>query len=682
MRSNPLLSPSDLPHQAPPFDRIATQDYLPAIKAAIEEARANINAIKKVDAPDFENTIVALETASERLGLISSIFYNQLHCNGDDALEKLAEEIGPLTANFSSDVSMDPAIFEKVKTVFDRRETLSLNPEQATLLEDTYIGFVRGGALLNDADKETLRAINEHMSVLGPAFNANVKKSADAFELWIREQKDLSGLPASAVDGAKAAAEEKRVTDGWLFTLDYPSYAPFITYADSRELREKIWRAFSSRAYGDSFDNCATILKIVSLRDQRAKLLGYKNHADYVLQRRMAKAPETVLSFLNGLLKAYKPAAEQDLKALRAYAKESHGQDDIKPWDVAYYSEKMKHAHFDFSSEDLRPYFPLEQVLSGVFDHFTRLFGLTFKHAPALPVWHGDVKAYEVFDERGFMGVLYADFFPRKGKKPGAWKTSYRDQGLNEGTVKRPVIAIVCNFTKPTKEKPSLLTFDEVSTLFHEMGHAIHALLSDVTYSSHSGTNVLWDFVELPSQVQENWAYTKQTLDLFARHYKTGEVIPPALIKKLSDAKNFMVGWGGLRQVNFALMDMAWHTAEPAAITDVALFEDQATKDSTLFPRLSGPASASFGHIFAGGYAAGYYSYKWAEVLDADTFELFEQTGLYNRETATRYKQEILSRGGSEAPDLLYRRFRGRDADPHALLRREGLMDKAAGKAA
>ena len=417
------------------------------------------------------------------------------------------------------------------------------------------------------------------------------------------------------------------------------------------------------------------------LRDERAKLLGYKNHADYVLERRMAKSPKTVMDFLQKLLATYKPSAEKDLNDLQKFANEQGFDGDLKPWDVGYYSEKLKQKLFDFSSEDLRPYFQLDKVLNGVFDHFTKLFGLEFKTADNVPTWHKDVTAYEVHDKNNnkFVGLLYADFYPRSGKKQGAWKTSYRDQGLYGGKIKEPIVAIVCNFTKPTKDTPSLLTFGEVTTLFHEMGHAIHALLSNVTYSSHAGTSVLWDFVELPSQVQENWAYKKETLDLFADHYETGEKIPAELIEKVNKAKNFMIGMGGLRQASFGLMDMRWHTADPATIKDVAKFEDDATADARLFDRLAGPMSTSFSHIFAGGYAAGYYSYKWAEVLDADTFELFEENGLYDTATAEKYKQEILSKGGSEPPEVLYRNFRGRDADPDALLRREGLLkDKAA----
>lgn len=677
MSDNPLLQEFDTPNQAPPFDRIEEAHYLPAVRAAIDEARTNIEAIKSdAEAPSFRNTIVALETSSERLGIVTGIFYNQLYAASTDTLDALAEDIGPLSANFSSDVALDPAIFARVKAVYDKRAELSLNAEETTLLDDCYKSFVRGGALLDDESKARLREINEKLSVIGPAFNANVKKSADMFTLVIDEEKDLAGLPDTAIAAARETAEEKDMAGKWVFTLDYPSFVPFITYADNRGLREQVWRAFSSKAWQDKYDNSDNILKIISLRDERAKLLGYQNHADFVLERRMAEKPETVAAFLSKLLGAYKQAAQADLKALQDFSREAGGPDELKPWDIGYYSEKLKQKLFDFSSEDLRPYFPLENVLKGVFDHFHKLFGLRFTPSQAYPVWHPDVTAYDVHNESTgkLTGVFYADFYPRKGKKAGAWKTSYRDQGLHGGEVKCPIIAIVCNFTKPTKDTPSLLTFDEVSTLFHEMGHATHALLSDVTYASHAGTSVLWDFVELPSQVQENWAYEKQTLDLFAAHYQTGAAIPADLIEKVQRAKNFMVGWAGLRQVNFALLDMAWHTTDPASLTDIAAFEDAATKNSSLFPRMAGPSSASFSHIFAGGYGAGYYSYKWAEVLDADTFELFEEKGLYDPGTARAYVENILSRGGSQHPKILYRNFRGRDADPDALLRREGLL--------
>lgn len=679
---NPLLSPFTAKHNAPPFDQIKDDHYLPAVKVAIEEARANIDAIKNsTENPTFENTIAAMEMAGEKLGMVTGIFYNQLSAGASDAMEDLAQEIGPISSNFSSDIIMDETLFQRVKTIYDARHTLNLTSEQSTVLEDSYKGFVRGGALLDGDKKKRLREINEQLSVLGPDYAKNVKKSSEKFALIVENEADLSGLPKSSIDAAALEAEERDMKGKWVFTLDYPSYGPFLTYADNRALREKMWRAFGSRAYGDEFDNCENVLKIVRLKHERAQILGYKNHADYVLEQRMAKTPDAVMGFLTKLMNTYKPAAIQDLKTLKDFAAQNGFKDDIMPWDVGYYSEKLKEKLFAFSSEDLRPYFPLEPVLKGTFDHFSKLFGITFTPAK-YPVWHEDVVSYDVIDSKtgAFMGLFYADFYPRKGKKPGAWMTSYREQGMFSDGMKRPFVAIVCNFTKPTKEAPSLLTHDEVLTLFHEMGHAMHMMLSNVTYSSHSGTSVLWDFVELPSQVQENWAYTKETLDLFARHYQTGETIPQDLIQKVNDSKNFFVGWMGLRQSNLGLLDMAWHSTDPAGITDVCTFEDAVTKDTTLFPRMAGPTSCSFTHIFGGGYSAGYYSYKWAEVLDADTFELFLEKGLYDSESAQKYRTEILEKGGSAHPSVLYKNFRGRDADPDALLRREGLLksDKAA----
>ena len=504
----------------------------------------------------------------------------------------------------------------------------------------------------------------------------NVKKSSEQFKLWIDNKSDLAGLPESAIDGAKQAAEDEGEDEKWLFTLDIPSYMPFMQYAQRRDLREKMWLAFSNRAWKDDYDNADIILETVRLRHEKAGLLGYNTHADYVLERRMAETPANVFDFLTTLRNAYRKAAEQDLADIKAFAKDTDGLEDIKPWDIGYYGEKRKEKLFDFSSEDFRPYFPIEKVLSGTFDHFSKLFGLTFTENKAYDVWHDDVKAFDVEDKSGrFIGTLYADFYPRSGKKPGAWMTPYRSQGLYQGKVERPIIGIVCNFTKPTKTKPSLLTHDEVLTLFHEMGHAVHGLLSDVTYQSLAGTNVLWDFVELPSQVQENWIFTKETLDMLSGHYQTGEKLPQALIDKLNESKNYMIGWIGLRQISFGRLDMMWHTSPPEAIVDVATFEETHTKEDSFFPRLGGPFSSSFGHIFAGAYSAGYYSYKWAQVLDADTFEAFLEKGLYDQKVANDYKEHILSKGATEPPQVLYKRFRGRDADPKALLRREGLAE-------
>lgn len=677
---NPLLQVSKLPNQAPAFSKIKPAHYLPALEVAITEAKANIDSIKNTkDAPNFENTIVKLETASETLGDVTGVFYNMLSAVGGDALHALAGKIGPISSRFSSDLILDEELFKRIKTVYSQRKRLKLSQEQSQLLQDTYKGFVRGGALLDAKSKKRLRQINEQLSTLSPAFSQNIIKSSEAFTLLIKNKADLAGLPSSAIDAAAHAAKERK-KQGWLFTLDYPSFGPFLQYADNRALREKIWRAFSSRAYKGPYDNQKNILKITRLKHERAQLLGFENHAEYVLQERMAQNPKNVLEFLDKLKKTYRPSAKKDLAQLQKFAAKTLGLKDLKPWDIAYASEKLKESLFNFSSEDLRPYFPLDKVLSGTFEHFSKLFNLTFKPAKTYDVWHKDVQAFEVFDKttKKFIGTLFADFHPRSGKSNGAWMTSFRDQGLYRGKIQRPVIAIVCNFTKPTKDKPSLLTHDEVLTLFHEMGHALHGLLSDVTYRGLAGTNVLWDFVELPSQVQENWCYEKQTLDLLSSHYQTGQKIPAALIEQLRTAQNFMVGWAGLRQITLGTLDMAWHTVNPAKIKSVTAFEDKTIKPLALFPRLAGPTSTSFSHIFAGGYSAGYYSYKWAEVLDADTFELFLKKGLYHRATATAYRREILAKGGSQPPHLLYKKFRGRSADPKALLRREGLLNKAA----
>ncbi|HBH26779.1 MAG TPA: peptidase M3 [Rhodospirillaceae bacterium] len=668
MTTNPLTDPPALPNGVPAFDHIREAHYLPAVKEGIARARARIEAVKVAE-PSFQATIAGLETAGEDLDVIASVFFNQLSAVGGDALHALAEEVSPLLADFGSDVALDTDLFARVKAVWDGRQALSLTPEEATLLEDTYQGFARNGALLPEDKKTQLREIDAALSTLGPGFMHNVAKSAEAFTLHLTRDDEVAGLPESALDGARHAAQDKGL-EGWLFTLDAPSCGPFLQFADRRDLRETMWRAFASRGWGGgTYDNGENIRKTVALRAERAALLGYATHADFVLERRMAGSVQAVWDFLDTLKAAYRPSAEQELDALRAA---SGLGADLMPWDVGYYAEKLRQERFAFSSEDLRPYFPLERVLSGVFAHFEKLFGLRFESTDRYPVWHKDVQAFDVYDAQGFVGTLYGDFYPRTGKKDGAWKTTYRNQGLHHGRVERPVVAIVANVTKPTADRPSLLTHREVEILLHEMGHATHALLSRVRYRSLAGTSVKWDFVELPSQLQENWAYERETLDALSGHYQTGEKIPDALIDKLRSARRFMVGTAGLRQVALATLDMAWHTG-PGDVMDITAFEDAAVADCTLFPRLAGPFSAAFSHIFAGGYSAGYYSYKWAEVLDADAFGAFLEAGLYDRDTAARFVSEVLSKGGSERPEVLFHNFRGRDADPAALLRREGL---------
>jgi peptidyl-dipeptidase Dcp len=676
--NNPLLEKFTLKDQAVPFDLIKVEHYLPALDEAIAVAKQNIEAIKKNKSePSFENTIVALETCSELVERVAGIYGNLESANASEEHQALAKEIYPKYTAFSSDVSLDEEIFQKVKVVYDKRNSLDLSKEQLKLLEKTYLSFTRNGALLDNAGKQKLRAIDQELSVLGPQYAEHVLKATNNFEMLLDKKSDLEGLPEGAIEAAAHIAELKDHKGQWLFNLQMPSYLPFMTYAKNRALREKMWRAYASRAFGGKFDNQETTKKIVTLRSQRAQLLGFKTHADFVLAERMAKDPTTVREFLGKLMEPSRAAALRDVDEVRAFAKELDGLTDMQPWDFGYYSEKLKEKKYSFNEEDLRPYFKLENVVNGVFEHARRLYGLTFKETTNVAVYHPEVKVYEVFEEKTgkYISLFYTDFFPRETKKGGAWMTSYRDQGLLDGSVKRPHVSIVCNFTKPTPTKPSLLTYDEVKTLFHEFGHALHGMLSDCTYRSLSGTNVYWDFVELPSQIMENWVSEKEGLDIFARHYETNQAIPQDLVEKIKKSEKFQAGWASLRQLQFATLDMAWHTQDPAKIADVDVFEAEATQSTRVLPKIPGTnVSCSFSHIFAGGYSAGYYSYKWAEVLDADAFEFFKEKGLFNHEVAQKFKDNVLSRGGTEHPMELYKRFRGREPDPQALLRRDGLV--------
>ena len=675
---NPFLEKFTLKDQAVPFNLIKVEHFLPALDQAIIQAKAQIDALKKNPAaPTFDNTIVALEMAGDLSERIATVYGNLEVANADEKLQALAAEIYPKLTALGSDISLDPEIFKRVKAVYDSRATLKLNTEQATLLEKKYLSFVRNGALLSATDKEKLRQIDQELSVLGPKFSENVLKATNAFEMILDKKQDLDGLPDGAIEAAAAMADGKGHKGKWLFNLQMPSYLPFLTYSKSRVLREKMWRAFTSRAFRGEFDNQEIIKKIVRLRHERANILGYKSHADFVLAERMAQNPETVTVFLNQLLNASRAAGERDLQEIRDFATKFDGTKEVMPWDFGYYSEKLKEEKYSINEEDLRPYFKLENVVAGVFDHAKNLYGLTFKENKEIPGYHPEVKVYEVTEEKTgkYMGLFYTDFFPRETKKGGAWMTQYRGQGLHEGTVKRPHVSIVCNFTKPTPTKPSLLSYDEVRTLFHEFGHALHGMLSDVTYPSLSGPNVYWDFVELPSQVMENWTAEKEGLEIFARHYQTNEVMPMSLIQKLKASQKFQAGWMSCRQLQFGFLDMAWHSTDPDLIKDVDSFEETATSGTRLFPKVEGSnSSAAFSHIFAGGYSAGYYSYKWAEVLDADAFEYFKEEGLFNAEVAQKFRDNILSRGGTEHPMELYKRFRGREPDPKALLRRDGLI--------
>lgn len=665
------------PDLAIPFDRIKTDDFLPALDRALDIARDHLKAIRNNTEPaTFENTIVDLESSAELAETVSGVYFNLFGAEASSELQALAKDISPKMAAFGLEVSLDEVLFRRTKEVYENRKSAGLSAEQIQLVEKYFKNFARNGALLTPEKKERLKAIDQEMALLGPQFSENSLNSTNAFELWLDNAEDLKGLPEGAVEAAADAAAKKGKPSQWLFTLQYPSYMPFITYAANRGLREKIWKANSSKSFGDKFDNQEIVRKMVTYRDERAKLLGFKTHADFVLEERMAETPSTVFNFLEKLYVPSKKAAEADVKELRDFRKNLEGTDEIMPWDFAYYSEKLKAEKYAFNSEDLRPYFKLENVVAGVFEHARRLYGLKFKKRTDLPVYHPDVETFEVTDETNgaYIGLFYTDYFPRETKRGGAWMTTFREQGLFLGKVRRPHAAIVCNFTKPTATKPSLLSYDEVQTLFHEFGHALHGLLSHVNYRSISGTSVYWDFVELPSQIMENWVREKEGLDLFARHYLTNEAIPAELIEKMIRAENFQSGYASLRQLSFALLDMRFHTADPSELMNIDAFEKKAMADTTVFPPQTGTnMSCSFGHIFAGGYSAGYYSYKWAEVLDADAFEFFKEKGLFNSDVAASFRQNILSRGGTEHPMILYKRFRGREPDPDALLRRDGL---------
>lgn len=678
--SDPLLFLS-----APNFPRIDEKNYVQHTKDAISIARKRVEDIKNnADKPTYANTITALEQANIEMEHVLSVFYTLLSAESTDAMQEMAQEIGPITSEFSNDVGLDPQIFARIDDLWQRRNTLNLTDHEMVVLEKTWIGFTRNGAKLNDADKEKLRNIDAELSKLSPRFSDNARQSANAFEMVVTDKNDLSGLPDNAVTAAKETAEEKGKDDAWVFTLDFPSYIPFVTYADNRELREKLWRAFSRRAFNDTYDNQETIRKIVRLRHERANLLGYATHADYVLERRMAENKDNVTKFLSELEQAARPAAMRDLTDIREFALDNGFKDDLRPWDIAYWSEKLKKEKFDFDAEELRPYFPIDSVIQGAFDHAEKLFGVILKPVDGIPTYADEVRTYQVEDKDGTLrGLLYADFYPRKGKRSGAWQGSIRDRDTTPGgDVELPLINIVMNFTKPTKDTPSLLSLDEVETLFHEFGHALHSLLTDVNHGAISGTSVYWDFVELPSQLMENWLGEAETLNMFARHYQTGQSIPKDLLERMKAAKNFMKGWQLMRQISLCTLDMKWHShTAPETISDVLAFEKQAVAPFAMLPYEDGCTSTSFGHLFAGGYSAGYYSYLWAQVLDADAFEAFQENGIYDALTGKKFRDEILAKGGSAHPMTLYKNFRGREPDPKALLRRDGLLqekDKAA----
>lgn len=674
---NPLLQSYNTPFGTIPFDLIKNEHFLPAIKEAIAQGKEDIKRITaSKEVPDFENTVVALERSGELVGSVSSVFFNLNSAETNDEIQKLAREISPLLSEYSNDILLDQELFVKIKTVYDKKDKLTLSPEQNTLLAKTYKSFVRNGANLSEDKKLKLREIDKDLSQLSLLFGEHVLKETNDFSLEVTDEKQLSGLPPFVLEAAAIAAKEKG-KEGWIFTLQFPSYIPFMTYADNRALREKMFYAFGSKAFkGDDNDNKKIVLDIVRLRHERANLLGYKSHADFVLEERMAESPAKVSAFLDNLLKYAKPIGERELKELSEYAKSIGGPEKLARWDISYYSEKLKKEKYSIDDEMLKPYFKLENVIDGVFKVSGKLYGLKFKEINNVQVYHPDVKVYEVLDEQDkHVAVFYADFFPRAGKRNGAWMTSFRGQKKVNGNDIRPHVSIVCNFTKPTGTQPSLLTFNEVTTLFHEFGHALHGMLANGTYESLSGTSVYWDFVELPSQVFENWVYEKDSLDLFAKHYETGAAIPLELVQKIKESANFMEAYQTVRQVGLAQLDMGWHSGKAQDVKDVGAYEKDLQKATDLLPAAEGAnTSCSFSHIFQGGYSSGYYSYKWAEVLDADAFEFFQEKGIFNKDTATLFKTHVLSAGGSEHPMELYKRFRGKEPSPEALLRRTGML--------
>ncbi len=672
-----LNYPFNTVHGTAPFTQIKTEDYIPAFQKAIQDTKAEIDAITANTAtPTFENTLEALAYSGMELDVLSNIFFNLNSAETNDEMQKIAQEVAPMLSALGNDISLNEELFKRVKAVYEQKETLNLTIEQETLLTKNYKSFVRNGALLSEDKKERLRAIDAELSTTALKFGENVLAETHKYQLHITAEKDLAGLPEGAVEEAKALAEQEG-KEGWIFTLDYPSYIPFMTYADNRELRKEMAIASGKKAFQDNeHNNEANVLKIVNLRHERANLLGYATHAHFVLEERMAQSPDKVNAFLEELLAKAKPAADKEFAELTAFAQKADKVDVLEKWDGSYYSEKLKQERFSLDDELLKPYFQLENVLDGAYQVANKLYGLVFTEVQTIEKYHADVRTFEVTNEQGdFIAVFYTDFFPRKGKRNGAWMTSFKNQYIKDGINERPHISIVCNFTKPTATKPSLLTFNEVTTLFHEFGHALHGMLANTTYPSLSGTNVYWDFVELPSQVMENWCYEKEALELFAKHYQTGETIPMELVEKIKESASFLEGIATVRQLSFGLLDMGWHGQDPTTITSLKDFETKQFASTQQYPDVKENAmSTSFSHIFQGGYSSGYYSYKWAEVLDADAFAYFKDNGIFNKEVATKFKDYVLSQGGTDHPMTLYKKFRGQEPTPDALLKRAGLL--------
>ena len=673
---NPLLTESTAPFGAPQFDKIKTEHYIPAFEAAIAEAKAEIDAIvADPDEPTFENTIEAMEYSGQTLNTVAGIFYNLMEAHTNDQMQAIAEEIAPKMTEFSMYVSLNEDLFKKVKAVYEKKDELGLDVDQMKLLEDNYKSFVRGGANLSDEDKALYSKWSEELSLATLAFGKNVLAATNAYTLHITDSTQLAGLPQYVrTMGAETAAEKG--LEGWAFTLDYPSYGPFLKYSTVRDLRKDMWTAYNSRATQGENDNTEIVRNIVDLRIKMADILGYETYADYALEERMAKDKNTVNEFIRNLLEPSMVYAKKDVADVLAYAKKNGFEDkELMPWDFSFWSERYQEAEYSLNAEELKPYFQLESCIDAVFGLATRLYGISFKERKDVPVYHEDVKVYEVLDTDGsHLALFYADFFPRASKRGGAWMTEFRGQRIEDGVEYRPFISIVCNFTKPTADAPALITHDELTTFLHEFGHALHGIFAQGRYPSLTGTSVSRDFVELPSQIMENWAFEPEYLNSFAKHYQTGEPIPAELIEKIVAAKNYLAGYGQVRQLHFGYLDMAWHALTELPAEDAIAFEQKTLAPYAVMPAVEGSAfSTSFSHIFSGGYSAGYYSYKWAEVLEADAFSLFKEKGIFNTDVAASFRKNILEKGGAEDEAVIYRNFRGHDPQPEALMKKLGL---------
>ena len=673
---NPLLVESALPYGAPQFDKIRNEHYLPAFREAVSQAKAEIDAIvDNPEDPDFFNTIEALEYSGRTLDRVSGIFYNLNEADTDAEMQAIAEEISPLMTEYSMYVSLNERLFERVKAVYERRSAMALDPDQEKLLEETYRSFVRRGANLSGEDKTLYSKYSEELSLLSLQFQKNSLAATNAFFINVTDPAELAGLPQYMKDMGKEYAKERGL-EGWVFTLDYPCYAPFMKFCVSRDLRKRMYMGRSMISVGGEFDNTETVRKIVDLRMKIASLLGYGTYADYVLEENMARTKDAVEEFLGRLLEPSLPYARKEVNEVYQYAvRHGFGGEELMPWDFTFWAERYKEAEFAFNEEQLKPYFRLDNCMDAVFGLAGKLYGVTFEERPDIPGYHKDVKVYDVRDADGtHLALFYADFFPRESKRSGAWMTEFRGQSIYNGVEERPFVSIVTNFTKPVGDAPSLITHDEFTTFLHEFGHALHGMFAKGRYGSLTGTNVSRDFVELPSQIMENWAYEPEYLDSFAKDYRSGEVIPAELIDKVVAAKNYLSGYYQVRQLQFGIIDMAWHTLTELPEEGTVEFEKESIGKCAVLPEVQGPAiSPSFGHIFSGGYAAGYYSYKWAEVLEADAFSLFKEKGIFNRDVAASFRHNVLEKGGSVDPAVLYRNFRGHDPQPEALLEKLGL---------